>query len=463
VQKQLQKENSSETNLEQAQEQEFRGDNIRVLLSKKPGCHAHITAFVEPIAVKAAYEKALKNVGKEVSIPGFRKGKAPQDILVKNYASYIEREWKDICLQTAFQEVMQLTNLKPLSKNSIKRSHLKKCSKEEGAEAIFDYEYEPDAPLIDINSLKSHSISPQPITDKELAWELKKLKVMDAKFEEVTDRPVQDDDFIEMDLDVVENPAHNVFTNQLFSVTKNEMPNWGYPAVLGMNLNESKEVTITPETPGHVHDESCKHDHDHAESKLCRITIKTIKKANLPEENEDFAKKFGFSSLDELKVRVKGNLQVQAANFASEETRTLLCNELLSRYPIDLPQALIDNEVNARFHYEKSASDKEKGALPLTTEQEQQAKADIEREVRAFYNCMFLLKKVAPQAQATVTQDELKNEINVEMYSTPPRERLVHPGMEPEDARNRLAMKIIMRKCMNYVIQKCDERAKQAK
>ena len=137
MQKQQLQENQAKSN-EPNQEQEFRTDTIRVTVSKKPGCHAHVTAIVEPTAVKASYEKALKNVSREVSIPGFRKGKVPRDILIKNYASYIDREFKDICLQTAFEEVINLTKLRPLSKHSIKRTHLKKCSVEEGAEAIFD-------------------------------------------------------------------------------------------------------------------------------------------------------------------------------------------------------------------------------------------------------------------------------------------------------------------------------------
>lgn len=439
-------------------EQEFRSDSIRVNVSKKPGCHAHITAVVEPIAVKASYEKALKNVSREVSIPGFRKGKVPRDILIKNYQTYIDREFKDICLQAAFEEVINLTHLRPLSKHSIKRTQLKKCSIDEGAEAIFDYEYEPDAPLIDVQNLKFQPSAPKTISEKEIAWEIKKLKCMDAKFQEVTDRPVQDNDFIELDLDVVENPAHNVFTNQLFSVSKDEMPSWGYPAVLGMKINDTKDITITPDIPeDHVHDESCKHTHD---AKLCRITVKAIKTALLAEENEDFAKKFGFQSLPELRSRIESNLKVQAQNSQSEELRSIMCQELLNKYPLDLPKTLIDNEVHARFQAEKAQSDREKGALPLTQEDEARIKAEIEADVRAFYNCMFLLKKIAPFAQATITPEELKEELQVEMYATSPRERLVHMGMEPEDVRNRLAMKVMMRKCLNYLIAKCSQKTK---
>lgn len=128
-------------------------DTTSITLVKSPGCQVHIEATVTALATQAGYEKAFKNVKKEVSIPGFRKGKAPDNVVLQNFASQIDREWRTIVLRTAFNESLQLCKLKPFSDNSVKRAEVKKCSKEEGSLCVFDFESEPEVPDVDPSSL----------------------------------------------------------------------------------------------------------------------------------------------------------------------------------------------------------------------------------------------------------------------------------------------------------------------
>src|SRR5262245_27713561 len=114
-------------------DQQFQNDRVRVEVRRRPGCIARLAVEMTPEAVKNAYEKAVRAIKKEVSIPGFRKGKVPEDIVKHNFSSAIAKEHKDTVLQLAFTESLALTGLKPFSKNSLLRSELKKYSVDTGA------------------------------------------------------------------------------------------------------------------------------------------------------------------------------------------------------------------------------------------------------------------------------------------------------------------------------------------
>jgi trigger factor len=132
--------------------QKFQGEHVKATITKNPGCKVHLEVEVDATAVGASYAKALHLVKKEVSIPGFRKGKVPDDVVIKNFASAIDREWRDLTARAAFHDGLALVKCNPLSQNAVQKVVTKKISKE-GAEIHFDYESEPVIPTLDFSSI----------------------------------------------------------------------------------------------------------------------------------------------------------------------------------------------------------------------------------------------------------------------------------------------------------------------
>lgn len=431
-------------------QQEFQNENLSVKVHHKPGCQVRLEAEVSPTAVKAAYEKALKSVRKEVTVPGFRKGKVPDEILKHNFAQAIQREFREVVMQTAFSDALQLTNLRPFTRNSLKRSDLKKCSVDDGATAIFELECEPIIPTIDYNAIETKAVAPRPTTQQLIDRSYKQLQVMHATWEPIEGRPAQIGDFVELDIDVIEHPAHNVCINQLFPVEANEMPKWLFEQIVGMNVDESREVVASPssEDPSHV----IVYEENQA-PKQCRVTLKTIKKAILPEENEEFAKKFGAESTDQLKAFVEQRLKREENDYANELSRYNLRREILQKYPFDLPQSLVDAEIRGRVAYCKQGADIAKGSLPTDSAKDKELKTQIESEARGFFMWMFLMRQVTPQAQVGISQQELEAEFNMQMQ-LPRQQRLIYAGLAPDEVRNRLVMLIMMRKCEDWLLSR---------
>ncbi len=429
---------------------ELQNDNIKAKITHKPGCQVRMDVEISPEAVKAAYEQGTKAVRKEVSVPGFRKGKVPDEILKHNFGQAIDRESRDIVLQTAFTEALELSKLRPFTRNSLKRSELKKFSKDTGATAIFELEVEPQVPEIDYSNIETKVEEAKAVDPKAIDRSYRQLQLMHATWEQVTDRACKDGDFVDLDIDVTEHPAHNVCINQLFLVKKDEMPKWLYDTVVGMQIDESKETEAKPqkEDPSHV----IAYENDQA-TKQCRVTLKTIKKAILPEENEEFAQKFGVKSVAELKTFVEDRLKREEEQYASEVARYNLRRELLQKYPFSLPHSLVDAEVRGRLAYCKQGSDLQQGAIPLDAAKESALKSQLEAEARGFFMWMFLMRQITPQAEVSISQQELEMEFSHQMQ-LPRQQRLIYAGLNPDEVRNRLVMMIMMRKCEEFLLNR---------
>ena len=125
------------------QVEEFKNDNVDVSVARLPGCLVKFEITVHPKATEAAYKQATKAVKKEVSIPGFRKGKASDALVQQHYAPHVDREFRDVVVQTAYHEAVTLSKTYPINEKSIKQPQLKSCSKEDGARVVIEMETLP--------------------------------------------------------------------------------------------------------------------------------------------------------------------------------------------------------------------------------------------------------------------------------------------------------------------------------
>ena len=449
--------------LQEKNKQTFENDVIRVEYRREPGCKVYMDVFVQPIAVKAAHERAVKTVGKEVSIPGFRKGKAPTSIILKNYAKEIDREARKVFLETAFQDSIQLANSFPISQQAVKRADMKKYSLDTGAEIHFEYIADPIIPEIDLSSVTVKLVAPAAITTDDVEAKLEEIQLERATFEEITDRPVAEGDYVEIDLDLIEHPARNLFTNRRFRVSKDDMPLWAFNLVLGMLPNEAREAQVSQndleiETCSADHEHTVACTHDHSKPMLCRVLLVSIQRGILPELNDEFATTCQSSSMEEMRTQITKGLEEEARKKANEETRNQLLTDLFEQYPIDLPDLLIEGEIQTRFEFVKSALAHERGSLPMTMDEREN-----DRKIRGmlrgisykFLSANYLLShfRECKNMSITISQDELFHEMMLEQYFMPLEQRIIFPNtMREEDMRNRLIARILMRKTLDNCI-----------
>ena len=425
------------------QTQEYSSDHLRVIADQKPGCRVKLDIQVTPLGTEAAYKKAIKSVNKEVSLPGFRKGKAPENMVVKNYGKYVDQEWQEVLVQTAFKEALELVKLYPLNEKSIQRPQIKKASQSDGAHIIIEYEFNPEVPNVTPSDLHLKHIEKKNITQKEIEDSCQQLRLHYSVWEEITDRPVEENDYVEIDIEDAENPGRYICQNTLFEVKEGKMGDWMRNLIVGKNLFESVEG-LSERSPNLDPEAEFK-------PTKCKITIKKIKKPTIPELDEELAKKTGADSLEDLHTKIKKNLEAEAHSEVRAKLRKQLEKELLDLYPFDVPGSFVQREKKTRLDYSRRAMEKAGKNKEEINHQLSSMETTLDQEISDSLRLFFLARKIADEKNIMITKDELLHELMLEMYSP---SSPFDTSLDPEEARTKVYISLLSRKVQDYLIDR---------
>jgi len=439
------------------QQSTFQNDQISVKLERRAGCKIHLEITVSPQATKASYQKALKNVSKEVSIPGFRKGKAPTDLLKKNFEKHIDKEWKELLLDTAMHEAFELTKIYPFNRQ-VHSALINSASLENGASITIDYEAAPAVPRIEAEALSIPPIKRKSVAQKDIELVLEDLQLQQAEWNDIVDRPAQEGDFAFLDIETVGENPRTICKNSRFAISPGKMGDWMRKLVIGMTPGQSVEGMSEKEEE----DEECEecehgthepHTHDFVPT-LCHITLLSLKNAVLPSLDDELAKKFGAENVDDLKIKVEKTLNNRADEELKNAQRYLMEKALLDRYPFELPQSLLHEEIAPRREALKEDlrsrgfSDDKMGV------EIQKMEAYLAQKLDQDFRLFFLTQRATDEFKIEVSQDEVTMELMRQMWLQQMGQNTIDTTKDPKEIQSRLKLHLQALKTLDYLIAK---------
>lgn len=365
-------------------------DLVKTKVHLKPLCRVEIDVELPPSFVKKNHDQAVKQVRKSTVIDGFRKGRAPLELVEKKHPKPVDTEWQKLIASTALNEALRITKIPLLNKQAKINYSLKSYSLHEGATLTLFFETEPSVPEVIPSDITLTPVDHPTIDEKELNATIRQLQFFFTHWETVTDRPIQENDFVILDVDVIdEDPPKNLFAHVRFEVTDQSMAKWMKDLVLGKNLGEVLEGTSVP-------DEDLSDEVKASfKPRKVRVKIKKIETTTLPELNDEFSKRLGVSSMEEAKTNIKHHLNKRIETHIREKQREEVREIFLNRYLFDVPESLVDQEV--RFRMEQLLRDSEylDHWSNMTEEARRQAlisvKEQSKKAVRMFYLCRKIL------------------------------------------------------------------------
>ena len=264
---------------------------------------------------------------------------------------------------------------------------------------------------------------------------------------EITDRPVKEGDFVLLDVDVIEEePAARLFANTRFEVTPKSMAEWMRKLVIGMNSAEQKEGVSVPDEDAKAEDKA------QLKPKKVRITFKAIENATVPPIDEEFAKKLGVDTLEDLRKSLLQHLNKQADAHVQEKLREQLNEILLNQFPFDLPSSLIEKETQFRMKQLLEDTHFQKEWQAMKDEERKKMVESVytqsEKAVRLFYLC----RKVIADAKLTITAADMpKAPTNaLEALMTPQPNFHAHEHSEVRQAET--YSRLVLEKAEDYLI-----------
>ena len=348
--------------------------------------------------LNAAYDKLKK----ESKMRGFRRGKVPRSIIVKQYKPQVEGETGEKMVQDNYFNAIEKEGIDPVVHPEIKSV---KYNEDGSFTFVADVDIRPEFKLSEYKGLEIEKVDIL-VTDEEVQIELEELQKNMAVLQSVSDRGVQTGDVVVVDFQGYndDKPIPQVKSeNSSVDVGSGTMGKEFEDNLLGMKKDEEATHEVDfPET----------HPNPVLQGKKVEfhITVKDIKERVLAELNDEFAKDVGeqFTTLEELKSSILERQTGQKEESAQATLTDRVMEKLLDSHDFEVPNRLVAFEVEQMIkqtekQLEQSGMSLEAAGLSKETLAEQNKEMAVKR-VRGD----FVLKKIAEVEEIKVADEDLE-------------------------------------------------------
>lgn len=370
---------------------------------------AKLTVEVSAEDFKAAIKKAFNKNKNRFSIPGFRKGKAPQAMIEKMYGEGVFYEdAADEAINASYAEAMKESGLEIVSRPEVT---IEKIGKDEPFVYSALVAVKPEVTLGQHKGVEVEKADAS-VSAEDVEAELKKVQEQNARLLTVEDRGVEDGDQTVIDFE-------GFVDGKGFEGGKAE----DYPLIIGSHsfidtfeeqligkkIGEECEVNVTFPTEYHAAELAGK-------PATFKVTVKEIKVKELPELNDEFASEVSeFDTLDEYKKDVEKKLAEKKEIEANSKNEDAVVAKVVENASMEIPEKMIDaqaenmvQDMARRMQSQGLSLDMYLKYTGMTVEQmKEQARPDAEKRIRT----RLVLEAVAKAENIQISDEKVDEEV----------------------------------------------------
>ncbi|KAF0994267.1 trigger factor [Geobacillus sp. TFV-3] len=383
---------------------------MSVKWEKLEGNEGVLTVEVDAEKVNEGLDAAFKKVVKNITLPGFRKGKVPRVLFEKRFGvEALYQDALDLLLPEAYAKAVEEAGIEPVSMPEIDIEQMEK-----GKSLIFKAKVtvKPEVKLGQYKGLEVEKMDAT-VTDEDVENELKRLQENYAELVVKEDGTVENGDTAVIDFEgfvdgePFEGGKAENYSLEIGSGTF--IPGFEEQLV-GMKAGEEKEIQVT--FPEEYHAEQLA-----GKPATFKVKVHEVKAKQLPALDDEFAKDVDeeVETLDELKAKIRTRLEEAKKNEAETALRNAVVEKAAANAEMDIPEVMIKNEtdrmlrefdqrlqmqgLNLQLYYQFSGQDE--AAL------REQMREDAEKRVRA----ALTLEAIAKAENIEVTDEEVNEEL----------------------------------------------------
>ena len=406
------------------------------------------------LTVEAAkFDEAMKKVyfksAKYFNIPGFRKGKAPMNIVEKYYGKEIfyEDAFNDVA-QEALEEAVKENKIEVVSRPDIDVTQIGK-----GQDLIFTavFQVKPEAELGKYKGIEVKKIEYN-VTDEDINHELSHMQEHNARLINIEDRPVEKGDITVIDFEgFVDGKAFEggKAENHELEIGSNTFIPGFEDQIIGMKIDEEKDINVK------FPDEYFSKDLAGKDATF-KVKLHEIKKKELPELNDEFAKDTSeFDTLEELKKSIKDRMEKENEQKQKYETEEEVIKAVCDNMKVDIPSGMIETEtenmlkdIENRLSYQGLKLDQYLKMLGKTKEEMQK---EYEPQAIEAIKSRLMLEAVIKAEKIEATDDEIEEKMK-EMAKNYGRENDAE-FMKNENVANYIKEGIKSEKAVNFLVE----------
>lgn len=402
-------------------------------------------------AIEAAYQKN-KN---KISIPGFRKGKVPRQMIEKMYGKEVFYEdAANALIPDAYEKALEECEEDIVSSPTIDVTQI-----EAGKPFIFTAEValKPEVKLGKYKGVKVDKADTS-ATDEEVDAEINRERENNARNIEVTDRAVKNGDITTIDFEgFVDGVAFDGGKGENYPLTIGSgafIPGFE-EQLIGAEIGKEVEVNVT--FPEDYQAEELK-----GKAAVFKCTVKEIKEKELPELDDEFASEVSeFETLAEYKADVKGRLEERKTKEAKEAKEAAVIEEIVKDSEMEIPEAMVEtqqrqmvDEFAQRIQMQGLSMEQYFQFTGASYEQLiEQVKPQAEKRIKS----RLVLEAIVKAENITATDEEFEEELKVMAESYQMEVEKVRELL-PEKSALQIKEDIAVRKAAEFAVENAKEK-----
>ena len=349
-------------------------------------------------------DQAYKAIAQQVAIPGFRRGRAPRQLIDARFGRgpILEQVVNDM-LPTRYEQALAENDLNPLGQPEI---DITKIEDNDVVEFTAEFDVRPEIAVPDFSKI-AVTVPAIKVDDEAVDKELDNLR---GRFGELTDtkRKLKKDDFAVIDLEATVNgeKLDEASAEGLnYQVGSDDLITGLDAAIKGLKTGEEAEFTTTIEYGEHKGEEA-----------TVKVTVQQTKERKLPELDDDFAQLASeFDTVEELRESTKGQLEENLKAQQAADIRDEVLKAALAQVEFALPEAIVDEQVHNQLHQVLGQLAHDENALAQLLEAQGTTREEFDKDARnqaeESVRTQLFLDAVADAEQPEVTQEEITDHI----------------------------------------------------
>ena len=383
---------------------------MNLIKAEKQDHSKYVLEFkIDAEAFAASVEKVARRDLKKFNIPGFRKGKAPRSVVEKMYGKgvFYEDALND-ALPAAYEEAVKEAAITPVSRPEF---DVVSMDEKEGVTMKAELYVKPEVAVADYLGMEAVQNKTE-ATDEEVNAEIDRVRQQNSRETEVTDRPAQNDDVVNIDYEgfcdgkafeggKAEKASLKLGSGQFIPGFEDQ--------IVGHSIGDEFDVNVTFPEEYHAAELAGK-------AVVFKVKLNGINVIELPEVDDEFAKDVSeFDTIDEYKADLKAKIQSRHDANTENEIKDQLIDKLVDKLDADIPDSMFETEVenvirdyDTRLRMQGMSLDMyfKYTGMDLDT-MRQQARPQAEKQVKV----RLALEKIAELEKIEVSDEDLNAEI----------------------------------------------------
>jgi trigger factor len=394
---------------------------VNVSVENLAPCKKLVRVEVEAKQVDETFASITKDFQKQASLPGFRPGKAPRDMVLRKYEKDITDEVKRKLISDSYRKALEEKKLDVLGYPDIEEIQFGRGQSLQFAATI------ETAPEFELPEYKGLDVKKETrkTTDEDVDRALDALRQQQIDFKTV-ERPAQTGDIAVVNytgtsdgkpITEIAPTAQGLTEKKNFWVEmdpKSFIPGFA-DQLLGAKAGDKRTVTVdfpadfvTPELQG--------------KKGVYEVEVVEVKEKVLPALDDAFAKSFGAEGMEKLREGVRRDLENELNHSQNKNVRNQLIRGLLDRVNFELPESAVAQETK-NVVYDIVRENQKRGVTrELIEQQKDQIYSAAAQGAKERVKVAFLLQKVAEKENIKVSQEEVAQRVGqlAQMYQIPP-------------------------------------------